>query len=437
MKVQTYEEVFGHPLSVRDLVNGFDEDTKTGRVRAFGGKLNVRPAYQREFIYSITAQQAVIDTVMKGYPLNVMYWAKSAEGADSEYELMDGQQRTLSICKYCDMQQVYPVLEGKKIRNITFEELESEQKRDFLNYPLTVYICDGDEAEKLAWFRIINIAGIKLTEQEMRNAIYTSAWVTDAKRDFSTPNGPAYQSEGRITNGHTYGDYVDVTAGSTSEKEDAIVRQKLLEIALSWATDKYNRDNMLSGKAQISIDDYMQMHKKDADAKELWRYYEDVMEWVKATFPTYNTVMKGVDWGVLYNQYHDNTPADADMKANAILASSEEISNAKEAYHAALSDNMKWVNARKYSDTDKKWAFKKQNGICPYCHSKFDNFKQMHGDHIVPWSKGGKTERDNLQMLCAECNIKKSAYDTKYKPWDKRTYQSFEIDKWDNKTSNA
>ena len=237
MLVKTYEEIFGRKLTVRDIVDGWDEDTKTGKVVAFGGKLNVRPPYQREFVYEMDKQKAVIDTIMKGYPLNVMYWAKNGD----RYELMDGQQRTISFCKYHEGAFSVDVEFGGKKSPKTFDGLIGSDKTKFLDYPVTVYICDGDDKEKLEWFKIINIAGIKLTDQEMRNAIYSSPWTVDAKKYFSRVDGLGYFSDGLTSNGHKYGDYLNVEGGTKSEKESAVVRQKLLEIVLNWAVDEYNK----------------------------------------------------------------------------------------------------------------------------------------------------------------------------------------------------
>ena len=176
----------------------------------------------------------------------------------------------------------------------------------------------------------------------------------------------------------------------------------------------------------------MDAHRKDANARHLWRYYEDVMEWVKETFPTYRKHMVGVEWGVLYNQYHDKTPSNADELANAIFTqASDEISNPKGVYEAVLSKDVKYIHARAFDKKDIAWAYKKQGGICPYCRQPKD-LADMHGDHIKPWSKGGVTERSNLQMLCKTCNIKKSAYDVRFNPWDETEYAPFDIEKWDN-----
>lgn len=418
MIVKTYEEMFGKKLTIKDLVEGFNENTKTGSVVAYNGKLNVRPPYQREFVYEIDKQKAVIDTVLAEYPLNVMYWAKTPEGT---FELMDGQQRMLSICKFFEDQYSIKMEVAGKVYEKTFSNIGSK-KDTFLNYPLTVYICEGSEDEKLAWFKIINIAGVKLTEQEMRNAIYNGPWVTDAKKYFSTVKGEGYLSEGHISNGHTYGDYINVVGGAQSEKENAVVRQKLLEIVLKWAVDKYNRDY---GRKE-TIESYMDLHRTDKDARELWRYYEDVIEWVKTTFPNYTDIMKGIDWGILYNKYHENDNSKAQKKVDKLMKMKDEISNLNKVYEAVLSNDLKMINTRAFKDIDRKWAYKKQNGICPYCKEKFD-YEKMHGDHIIPWSKGGMTDRDNLQMLCTDCNLKKSAHDVKFNALDENVYEKFDL----------
>ena len=424
MLVKTYEEMFGKKLTVADLVEGFYEDTKTGKVTGFNGKLDIRPPYQREFVYEIDKQQKVINTVLSGYPLNVMYWAKKDDGT---FELMDGQQRTISICRYSKSQYSVDVETANKKLPTTYDYLSNDKQQYFLNYPLTVYICDGKEDEKLAWFEIINIAGVKLTEQEMRNAIYNGAWVTDAKRYFSRVDGEGYASEGHESNGHTYGDYINVVGGKNSEKENAVVRQKLLEIVLQWATDKYNRDN----NKKISIEEYMAFHRREDNARELWRYYEDVMEWVKSTFPVYEDFMKNVNWGELYNTYHDSTPVDAKDKVAKIMESADEISNIKNVYLAVLSNDLKYLNARAFDKKDMKRKLKEQNCKCAYCHTDLDN-TEMRGDHIRPWSKGGKTEYSNLQILCTECNIKKSKHDVAYMPWNTSIYEDFNLEEWNS-----
>ena len=432
MIVKTYEEMFGEKLTIRELVKGFTEDTKTGKVTGFDGKLDIRPPYQREFVYEMDKQKAVIKTVLAGYPLNVMYWAKKDDGT---FELMDGQQRTISICKYQGDQYSVEIEVADKQMSKTFSNLGDRQQA-FLDYPVTVYICDGSEDEKLAWFRIINIAGVRLTEQEMRNAIYNGTWVTDAKRYFSRVNGEGFMSEGHFSNGHTYGDYINVVGGKKSEKENAVVRQKLLEIVLEWAVDDYNRKNNLSGTDKMTIDNYMDSHRRNPDARALWRYYEDVIEWVKATFPVYQDFMKYVDWGILYNQFHSSAPADAKDRVSKIMQSADEISNIKNVYLAVLADDLKYLNARAFDKKDMKRKYNEQSGKCAYCHNDFDN-NEMHGDHIRPWSKGGKTEYGNLQMLCTACNIKKSAYDVVYKPWDTSIYEDFDLEKWDSENSEA
>lgn len=165
-------------IAVRDLIAGYTNDPNHG-VYGYHGKLNIRPPYQREFRYELKQQQAVIETILKGYPLNIMYWSVVDDGS---YEMIDGQQRTLSICEY--------YLHGFNIVDkdrpvLYFDNLTEKEKKDFLDYELTVYFCTGTDKEKLDWFRVINIAGERLLDQELRNAVYVGPFVTDARRYFS------------------------------------------------------------------------------------------------------------------------------------------------------------------------------------------------------------------------------------------------------------
>jgi uncharacterized protein with ParB-like and HNH nuclease domain len=162
-------------VTIRDIVKGYVNNDELG-VRGYDGRLDIRPPYQREFIYNEKEQQAVIKTVLNNYPLNVMYWVKRSNDADCPYEVMDGQQRTLSICEYVTNQFFY---EFKK-----FDNQPEDIKERILNYPLTVYVCEGEPSEKLEWFKTINIAGKPLNEQEINNAIYAGPFVSDAKRHF-------------------------------------------------------------------------------------------------------------------------------------------------------------------------------------------------------------------------------------------------------------
>jgi len=436
LDIKTYEEIYGEKLTIKDLIEGFYEDEHTGRVVAFGGKLNVRPPYQREFIYEIPEQKAVIQTIMNGFPLNVMYWAKNIDNdGNITYELMDGQQRTMSICKFSEDAFSIKIKNANGEVNKTFNELGSKTK-DFLNYPLTVYICEGEEDEKLDWFQIINIAGIKLTDQEMKNAIHTSKWTTDAKKYFSRIKGEGYASEGHIYNGHSYGEYLDVVGGTQSKDKKAVVRQYLLEIVLGWYIDKYNLEH---SKENFTIDDIMKKCSRECeDAKDLWRYYEDVMEWVKKTFPTYRDKMKSIEWGKLYNRYKEKKNTDFDKKANELFEYGNEIETAK-IYEAVLSNDFTLLNPRKFDR--KKFAnefkikYNEQNNRCPYCN-KVIELDKMEGDHIKPWSKGGTTTADNLQLLCKICNIKKSNYDATYTLWDEKEYEDFDLTKWDTLHKN-
>ena len=242
-------------------------------VRGYGGRLDIRPPYQREFIYNEKEQQAVITTVLNGYPLNVMYWVKRGNDAECPYEVMDGQQRTLSLCEYVAGKFSY------EFKN--FFNQPKDIQRKILDYRLTVYVCEGEPSEKLEWFRTINIAGKPLNEQEINNAVYAGPFVSDAKRHFSKSNCGAY----RLAK--------DLVTGTP-------IRQDFLKKALEWMAGHETRE----GKRQTIVG-YMAEHQHDPNANALWLHFQNVVNWVRATFPKYRKEMKGVAWGTLWRRHHE------------------------------------------------------------------------------------------------------------------------------------
>lgn len=364
-------------VTIRELSESYQDDGDGG-VYALGGKLTVRPAYQREFVYKDAQRDAVIESINHGYPLNVMYWAKSGE---DEYEVLDGQQRTISICSY--------IHKDYSIDHRYWQNLTKDEQDKILDYELTIYICEGTESEKLDWFRIINIAGEKLTNQELLNAAYVGSWLTDAKSHFSQRNCVAKT----MSEGYVKGDPI---------------RQELLEKALSWVAD---RDNLDSGQ------DYMAIHQHDVDANDLWIYYSQVINWAKLYFLKSNKLTNGQPWGLLYNKYKDKTYNTNEL-ADSIkrLLEDEDVTKASGIIPYLLSERTfsdeKHLSLRSFSDKQKHAAYERQKHKCPYCVSEGNEkeyeYDEMQGDHIKPWSKGGRTTDDNVQMLCKKHNASKN-----------------------------
>lgn len=362
-------------VKVRDLVKGYVNNEEEG-VIGFDGKLNIRPPYQREFVYKDKQRDAVIDTVTKGFPLNVMYWADNEDGT---FEVLDGQQRTISICEY--------VKGNFSINERAFHNLTDDEQEKILNYDLMVYRCSGNDSERLEWFKRINIAGEELTEQELLNVNYVGSWLADAKKKFSKTNCVAYKMGQKFVKGSP-------------------IRQEYLETALDWISE---------GK----IAKYMSEHQHDTNANELWLYFQNVMAWVQTIFgvdaegksKNYRKEMQSVPWGKLYNKYKDN-PYDAaylEKRVNELMAN-EEVTNKKGVYEYLLSGESEEaaseLSARIFSERDKRTAYERQNGICPI-DGEWHKFEDMEADHIVPWWKGGFTTIDNLQMISKTANKRK------------------------------
>ena len=351
-------------ITIRELAENY-EDNNEGGVVGYGGKLDIRPPYQREFIYKGEQREAVINTVTQKFPLNVMYWAVREDG---NFEIIDGQQRTISICQY---------VEGRfAFKQRYFHNLQDDEQEKILNYKLMIYQCTGEDSEKLEWFKTINIAGAQLTNQELRNAVYSGSWVTDAKRHFSKSGCAAYGLGSNYLSG-------------------VAIRQEYLETAIKWINEG-------------NIEAYMAEHQHDENAEPLWEYFQDVIAWVKKTFPNYRKEMKGLAWGAFYKAHaKEKFDAVSLEKEIAKLMEDEEITSKKGIYQFVLTREEKHLNIRAFSNKEKREAYEKQKGICPTCKKHFE-IGQMQADHIKPWHKGGKTTADNCQMLCVDDNLKKA-----------------------------
>lgn len=354
-------------ITVRQLVEGYC-DKGEGGVVAYGGKLDVRPPYQREFIYSSDQEIKVIETVMRGFPLNSMYWVRKC---DDNFEILDGQQRTLSICRY------YKGSFSVMARN--FDSLYEDEQQKFLDYKLYIYVCRGNESEKLEWFKTINIAGAKLTDQEIRNAVYGGPFVNAAKVYFSRRTCPAYN----VARQYLRGD---------------CIRQDYLETAIKWQVNSTNSKD---------VESYMNIHKNDANATELWRHFLSVIEWVKATFKVYRKAMKGINWGKLYNEHGDRNDLDpmAIEKEVDKLMRDEDVTAKAGIYIYVLrhENNEKYLNLRTFMERDKITVYEAQKHLCARCQKPYD-LSQMQAHHKVPWHDGGKTTVDNCLMICRKCH---------------------------------
>ena len=357
-------------ITVRELTEGYKDNSEEGVV-GYGGRLDIRPPFQREFVYKEKQRDAVIDTVMKGFPLNVMYWAVKADG---NYEIIDGQQRTVSLCQFANHEFSF---EFKYINNLTDDE-----KEKFYSYKLMVYICDGTDSEKLKWFETINIAGEELTDQELRNAVYAGTWCSDAKRHFSKTGCAAYNLGSKYLTG-------------------SCIRQDYLETAIKWISHG-------------NIKTYMAKHQHDPNANELWMYFLNVIEWVKLLFPKYRKEMKGVPWGELCNKYAGNIyDTNVLEKEVARLMADSDVKSKPGIYSYVFDHNEHHLDIRAFDGNTKREVYERQGGICanPDCpqHGHVFDIEEMEADHIVPWSKGGHTTLDNCQLLCRDCNRHKGA----------------------------
>lgn len=369
-------------ITIEDICKGFVYNEYEGKgLFGLSGKLTIQPEYQRNYIYADGKKDvAVIDSIIKGYPLGLIYFVKTAE---DKYEVLDGQQRITSFGRfYTDK---FPIIDNNDIPHY-FSGVAEDIKKKIKETKLTIYICEGEESEIKEWFKTINIAGIPLNDQELANAIHSGPFVTKAKEEFSNSNNANIQKWSAYLSG-------------------SVLRQDYLRTALSWVS-------------KGEIDKYMSRHRFDNNINELRTYFNSIIDWISSVFIDVESSMKGLDWGDLYEKYHLNSydPTKIHNKLQELLKD-EYIGNIKGIYEYLLGGclDTKLLNIRVFDEKTKQIVYKRQtedainkgNSNCPLCAIGNDNNKsriwklnEMDADHVTAWSKGGETDIENCQMLC-------------------------------------
>lgn len=372
--------------TIEEIIDGFEYNEYEGKgLFGFGGKLTIQPEYQRNYIYADGKRDvAVIDSILKGYPIGLLYFNKTG---DDTYEVLDGQQRITSIGRFIDGK--FPWIDANGHEQF-YSGMAETQKKKILETPLLIYICEGEETEIKDWFRTINIAGVPLTEQEILNAVYSGPFVTLAREEFSNSQNSLVQK---------WSHYI---AGD-------IKRQAYLERALDWVS-------------RGAIDSYMSKHRNEKDITELKAHFNKVIDWISSTFTSDDSEMKGLEWGRLYDTYHNHS-YDPKKVADEIrkLLGSYEVKDRHGVFEYVLggSKDTKLLNIRVFDEPTKKVVYAEQTkaaeskGIsnCSYCAIGHDANKNkiwalgdMDADHVTAWSNGGSTEKENCEMLCKPHN---------------------------------
>lgn len=373
-------------ITIEDICKGFVYNEYEGKgLFGLSGKLTIQPEYQRNYIYADGKKDvAVIDSILKGYPLGLIYFNKVAE---DKYEVLDGQQRITSFGRFVTNKLEIKDANGKERR---FVGLPEDQKEKILKTKLTIYICEGTETEIKEWFKTINITGVPLNEQELSNAIHSGPFVTKAKEEFSNSQNANIQK---------WSAYIKGSAD----------RQDFLRTALDWVSKGH-------------IDSYMSAHRYDDNITELKAYFNSVLDWVCSVFIDVESHMCGLPWGQFYETYHTNAydPQAVSEKLRALYAD-DDVNDRKGICEYILGGctDTKLLNVRVFDEKTKKVVYAKQTadatdqGVsnCPLCALGHDanrtrmwKLNEMDADHVTAWSRGGATDIGNCQMLCKTHN---------------------------------
>lgn len=378
--------------TVADICKGFTYNELEGKgLFGLDGRLTIQPEYQRHYIYNDGKRDvAVIDSILKGYPIGLIYFNTTSDG---RYEVLDGQQRITSFGRFVTGKFAITDADG----NVQyFSGLPQDQQEKILKSQLLIFECEGEETEIKEWFKTINIVGVPLNAQELLNAVFSGSFVNAAKRVFSNSQNAEIQKWSHYLKGD-------------------VKRQDYLATALGW----------LSNSKGMAVDAYMSQHRHDSNINELESYFRSVIDWVSATFTMVENDMCGIEWGRLYDTYH-NTPYSVDhiTKRVKALQSDESIKTPRNIYEYVLGgeQDKRLLDIRIFEESTKKAAYRKQTesakekGIsnCPLCalgdnanKTRIYKINEMDADHVTAWSKGGSTTIENCEMLCKTHNRSK------------------------------
>lgn len=372
--------------NIADICDGFVYNELEGKgLFGMGGLLTIQPEYQRNYIYADGKRDvAVIDSVLKGYPLGLIYFNRTADG---RLEVLDGQQRITSLGRFCNGKLAIKDENGLPQ---SIGSIAKEKREEFLATKLLIYECEGTESEIKEWFRTINIAGVPLNTQELLNAVYSGPFVTTAKEVFSNTQNSKMQM------------WQAYVAGVAN-------RQDILATAIEWVS---------RGNTEV----YMKDHRFNGDITELTTYFNSVIDWVRTVFPLVENEMRGLAWGELYEKYHAQPYNPSYMKKRVEeLYADPYVKNRRGVFEFLLGGetDTKLLDIRIFDEATKRSVYARQTdkakaagkSNCPYCAighdanvNKIWKLNEMDADHVTAWSKGGATDITNCQMLCKHHN---------------------------------
>ena len=392
--------------TVEQICDGFEYNVLEGKgLHGLGGQLTIQPEYQRNYIYEDGKRDvAVIESVLKGYPLGLIYFNRNKEYKypQTELEVLDGQQRITSLGRF--LKNKFAIIINGIEQN--FDGLDEGKQQKILKTELLVYICEGEgelaEEEIKNWFKTINIAGIPLNRQEELNAVFSGPFVSACKAEFSNSQNANIQR---------WDSYVKGPAN----------RQQFLATALEWVANSESiSPETASAKEPVSA--YMSKHRRDTNINEVKTYFNTVLDWVDSKFDDVYDEMQGLNWGELYERFHHLPLNHSELSAKVYqLMHDDFVTNRRGIFEYVLGgcQDTKLLNVRLFDKPTMRKVYQEQtakakvDGVsnCPYCAIGRDanrlriwKLEEMDADHVTAWSKGGSTDIDNCQMLCKTHN---------------------------------